>query len=56
MHMIFSEEEKAWVNMRSFGWPIKDGCPNEIKGKIEKKKRTIEEHGKMMRDSKKEGQ
>lgn len=42
MHMMFTEEEKEWIDMRTFGWPIKKGCPKEIRESIERKKRKID--------------
>lgn len=42
MHMMFTEEEKEWIDMRTFGWPIKNGCPKEIRESIERKKRKID--------------
>ena len=41
MHMIFTEQERNWIDMSKFGWPIKSGCPKEIKNAIEKKKQII---------------
>lgn len=41
MHMIFTEEEKRWIVVNKFGWPIKSGCPSKIKKSIEKKKNEI---------------
>ena len=41
MHVLFSEEELEWVNKKTFGWPIKDGCPDTIRKAIRKKKQLI---------------
>lgn len=41
MHMIFTEEEKEWINMRTFGWTLKQGCPEQIRKQIERKKKII---------------
>lgn len=43
MHMIFTDEEKRWISMNVFGWPIKKGCPDSIRKSIEKKKKIIEQ-------------
>ena len=43
MHMIFTEKEKEWIDTRKFGWPIKTGCPADIKKEIEKKKKILDE-------------
>lgn len=42
MHIIFTEEEKRWIDTKKFGWPIKEDCPEEIKKRIEKKKSAID--------------
>lgn len=39
MHIIFTEEERRWMEMRKFGLPIKENCPSDIKKSIEKKKK-----------------
>lgn len=41
MHMIFTEEEKSWIDMRVFGWRIQKGCPTDIRNSIEKKLNVI---------------
>ena len=41
MHMIFTDEEKAWIDKRAFGWRIKSGCPQDIRNSIEKKLEQI---------------
>lgn len=42
MHVLFTENEKAWIMLRTFGWPIKTGCPDEIRQSIQRKKRILE--------------
>lgn len=42
MHMIFTEEEKKWIDKNKFGWPIIEGCPERIRDNIEQKKKKIE--------------
>ena len=42
MHILFSDEEKKWINRRSFGWTIKKGCPDEIRHSIENKKKKLD--------------
>jgi len=41
MHMIFTEEEKEWINLNKFGWSTKPKCPKNIKDSINKKKKII---------------
>lgn len=41
MHILFSEEEKEWIYLREFGWPIKRGCPSDIRKAISKKKELL---------------
>lgn len=41
MHMIFTEEEKRWINKRKFGWPIISNCPSNIKKSIQEKKQIL---------------
>lgn len=42
MHILFSEKELEWIEKRKYGWPIKRGCPSEIRKSIEKKKKTLD--------------
>lgn len=37
MHLIFTEEEKEWINKQLFNWTVKKGCPDNIKKTLEKK-------------------
>ena len=37
MHLVFTKEEKKWIDMELFNWTIKKGCPKDIKKEIEKK-------------------
>ncbi len=37
MHIIFTEEEKEWIEKEPFNWHIKDGCPKEIMVQLQKK-------------------
>jgi len=41
MHVIFTDEEKEWINMKPFNWTVKDGCPERIKKEIEKKLKVL---------------
>ena len=41
MHMLFTDKEKEWIYVDKFGWPIKSGCPDDIKASINKKKEKI---------------
>ena len=42
MHILFSDEEKKWIELRVLGWPIKKNCPDKIRRSIEAKKKEIE--------------
>lgn len=42
MHLLFSEEELRWIDVYKFGWPIKNGCPENIKKSIERKKKLLD--------------
>ena len=46
MHMLFSDREKEWINMKVFGWRIKQGCPDDVRKSIEKKLNEILTHDK----------
>lgn len=37
MHIMLSDNEKQWVNMKKFGWKIKEGCPEKTKQAILRK-------------------
>lgn len=37
MTIIFSEEEKEWINKTPFHWTIKKGCPENIRETLKKK-------------------
>lgn len=41
MHVIFTDEEKRWIDRSSWGWLIKAGCPENIRKAIERKKQMI---------------
>lgn len=41
MHMLFTEQEKEWINLRKWGWPLKRDCPKNIRKSIERKKKII---------------
>ena len=55
MHMIFSKEEKQWMNMNVFGCPIKENCPDHIKKSIKRKKDIIDKQSTINRRSKQNG-
>lgn len=42
MHMIFTKEELVWIESDKFGWPIKRGCPQEIRKSITAKKEKLD--------------
>lgn len=50
MHIIFSEEEKKWIDTRTFGFPIKEGCPAKIRESINKKKAALDSQKDMVRE------
>lgn len=37
MTVIFTEEERMWIEIDKFDWKIKDGCPTKLKKSIERK-------------------
>ena len=37
MTIIFSEEEKEWINKKPFRWTIKAGCPEKIRESLKRK-------------------
>lgn len=49
MHILFSEEEKKWIDTRTFGFPIKEGCPAKIRESINKKKAALDSQKDMVR-------
>lgn len=50
MHIVFTEEEKEWIDMKKFGCPIIDGCPENIRKSIEEKKEKIDNQMKDVMD------
>lgn len=38
MHIMFTEEEKKWIDFNVFGLRIKKGCPDKVRKSIENKK------------------
>ena len=42
MHAIFTDEEKRWIDRSSWGWRVKNGCPETVRKSIEKKKQAID--------------
>lgn len=44
MHIIFSTEEKKWIDMKPFNWTVKSKCPEEIREAIEKKLRILNQN------------
>ena len=34
MHIVFTEEEKIYINMNFLNWEIKKDCPNNLKKSI----------------------
>lgn len=43
MHLIFSEDEKVYIDTKNFGWLIKKECPQKIRKTIERKKKLLDE-------------
>lgn len=41
MHIFFTDEERKWIKIDTFGYPIKDNCPEKIKRSIKNKKRAL---------------
>ena len=41
MHLIFTDEEKEWIDKKPFNWTIKKECPKEIKEGLEKKLKLL---------------
>ena len=41
MHLIFTEAEKEWIDMKPFNWSVKEGCPKDIKEELEKKLKLL---------------
>lgn len=41
MTVIFTEEEKEWIDMKPFNWTIKKGCPENIRESIENKLKKL---------------
>lgn len=37
MTVIFSEEEKEWIDKKPFNWTIKKGCPENIRKSLKRK-------------------
>lgn len=37
MHLMLEDEELKWINKELFNWTIKEGCPDDIRKKLEKK-------------------
>ena len=40
---MFTDEERKWIKIDSFGFPIKEGCPDRTRESIEMKKKLINE-------------
>jgi len=43
MHLQFSDEEKKWIELKKFGWPVKEGCPKDVEKSIQRKKKLLNE-------------
>ena len=41
MTIIFTEEEKEWIDMQPFKWVLKEGCPQGIRKTIESKLKKL---------------
>lgn len=50
MHRLFSDEERKWIYTRELGWPIKEGCPEDIRESIEKKKKDIDKQARWVKE------
>lgn len=41
MHIIFSEDEKKWIDKKLFNWTVKSGCPEDVRKSIEVKLKVL---------------
>lgn len=41
MHVLFSQEELAWIDKKLFDWTVKRGCPEKLKKGIEQKLKLL---------------
>ena len=37
MHLLFTEEEREFIEMKPFDWRVKKNCPDAIRVELEKK-------------------
>lgn len=44
MIMYFSREEKKWLVMEPLNWHIQEGCPEEIREKLEQKLKALDDY------------
>lgn len=44
MHIIFTDEEKEWIDKKPFNWTIKEGCPEKIKKDLERKLKLLKQN------------
>lgn len=42
MHVIFTEDERKWIDFNVFGLRIKRGCPDKVRESIENKKLLLD--------------
>ena len=41
MHIVFSEEEKRWIDKNLFNWTAKEGCPEDVRKSLEHKLKLL---------------
>ena len=43
MQVLLSKQEREWIDKKPFDWSIKEGCPPDIRKRIERKLQTIKD-------------
>ena len=41
MQIVFTEEERKWIEIKPFSWNVKKSCPKTIEKTIREKMKTI---------------
>lgn len=44
MTILFTEEEKKWINKELFNWTIKEGCPSDVRETLELKLKELKNY------------
>lgn len=44
MQIIFTEKERDWVEVKNGVMRVKNGCPKDIRERIEKKLKTVRDY------------